>query len=503
MTTAHYRIYNETKLMAQAGNAIWAIVNKRNSGKNVYVHYVEVYNWTTLGTMITADTQTPVPTVLTVGKVSSLTLGAALSPAPLDPAAAAFPGTVRVATGAGYVETAKISKVGVVKNLTNNTYPTPRIGLGSFGTLWTGQVNTTAGLQDIVVRQGEKIAVYCGSTADQNASMPLYIEATLIVEGSPNRTYFVSTVTSVLAATNALLSIDNGAGSGQVVHLHDLCICELGTFDTPYLQLVPVGSVDANAYGDASRTLPVVKMDTSAADLTASQIEVLTNVPILPKGVPTEYLAQSSAGSPKGFNYLQTKDFIGPLYATFFPEGAHAKTAGTTLAPTNMSQGLGRNRSVVKGDSARFGACRPNSRGSCIVLHEGEGIAMVGGAETATIALPIAMSGWLSMDFAVHIEVADATTVAVVVVDAAQAPIIGARVEVKKVSDGSELMNTTTDANGLASATVGYTGSAIGVIVHVRKNSPGDTRYINESTLQTITNLGLTLTVTMRQDTAA
>jgi hypothetical protein len=82
-------------------------------------------------------------------------------------------------------------------------------------------------------------------------------------------------------------------------------------------------------------------------------------------------------------------------------------------------------------------------------------------------------------------------------------PIIGARVEVKKVSDGSELMNTTTDANGLASATVGYTGSAIGVIVHVRKNSPGDTRYINESTLQTITNLGLTLTVTMRQDTAA
>ena len=501
MTTAHYRIYNETKLHAQSGNAIWAIVNKKNSGKNVYVHYVEVYNWTTLGTMITADTQTPVPTVLTVGKVTSLTPGVQLTPAPLDPAAAAFPATVRVATGAGYVETAKIAKVGVVKNLTNNTYPTPRIGLGSFGTLWTSQIN--AAVQDIAVRQGEKIAVYCGSTADMNASMPLYVEATLIVEGSPNRTYFVSAVTNVIAATNAILSIDNGAGSGQVVHLHDLCICELGTFDTPYLQLVPVGSIDANAYGDASRTLSVAKMDTASADLTAGQLEVLTNVPILPKGVPTEYLAQSSSGSPKGFNYLQTKDFVGPLYATFFPEGAHAKTAGTTLAPTNMSAGLGRNRSVVKGDSARFGQCRPNSRGSCIVLHEGEGIAMVGGAETATIALPIAMSGWLSMDFAIHIEVADATTVAVTVVDTAQAPIVGARVEVKKVGDGSELMNTTTDANGLASSTVGYTGSAIPVVVHVRKNSPGQTRYINESTLQTITNLGLTLRVTMRQDTAA
>lgn len=501
MTTAHYRICNETKLHAQAGNAIWAVVNKRNSGKNVYVHYVEVYNWTTLGTMITADTQKPVPTVLTIGKVSSLTLGTQLTPVALDTAAAAFPGTVRIAIGCGYVETAKIAKIGVVKNLTGATYPTPRIGLGSFGTLWTSQIN--ASVQDITVRQGEQIAVYCGSTADRNASMPLYIEATLIVEGSPNRTYFVSAVTNVIAATNAILSIDNNGGSGQIVHLHDLCISELGTFDTPYLQLVPVGSVDANAYGDTSRTLSVVKMDTASADLTASQLEVLTNVPILPKGVPTEYLAQSSAGSPKGFNYLQTKDFIGPLYATFFPEGAHAKTAGTTLAPTNMSAGLGRNRSVIKGDSARFGQCRPNSRGSCIVLHEGEGIAMVGGAETATVATPIAMSGWLSMDFAVHIEVADATTISVTVVDTAQTAIAGARVEVKKVSDGSELMNTTTDANGLASSTVSYTGISIPVVVHVRKNSPGSTRYINEASLQTITNLGLTLQVTMRQDTAA
>jgi hypothetical protein len=88
----------------------------------------------------------------------------------------------------------------------------------------------------------------------------------------------------------------------------------------------------------------------------------------------------------------------------------------------------------------------------------------------------------------------------VYVKDEANAPISGASVAIYKSSDNTQLMNETTDVNGLAEETFNYPGSDVPIYIRVRKSSPGSTRYTPVQTTGTITSTGFTLTVVLIAD---
>ena len=91
-------------------------------------------------------------------------------------------------------------------------------------------------------------------------------------------------------------------------------------------------------------------------------------------------------------------------------------------------------------------------------------------------------------------------SVEVTVIDADNLPIALAQVAVfEDDTDAAAILNADTDSDGLATASFNYVVDT-GVYIRVRKSSPGDTRYISASTVGTITNNGLAVTVTLLED---
>ena len=90
-------------------------------------------------------------------------------------------------------------------------------------------------------------------------------------------------------------------------------------------------------------------------------------------------------------------------------------------------------------------------------------------------------------------------TITITVKDVYGAVIQNAQTGIYLLSDGTELLNTDTNASGVASTT--YSGSTpADVKVWIRKASAGATRYRNYSSVQTVSSSGLTLSVTMTID---
>lgn len=84
-------------------------------------------------------------------------------------------------------------------------------------------------------------------------------------------------------------------------------------------------------------------------------------------------------------------------------------------------------------------------------------------------------------------------------IDEASDPITGAVVVIEKAADGSLVLQDTTDGFGVVEGTYNYV-SDTPVYIWTRKSSPGTTRYINGSALQTIKDTGLDTTMTLRVD---
>ena len=270
---------------------------------------------------------------------------------------------------------------------------------GSTGSCWAR--GNSSNQQDIYVRAGEKLAVFADFI---NHSLPVFVEATVIVEGTPNYTYQVSYYTYLDSEYETVLSIDNNAGSGKVLRLIKLSVSEVGTVDTPYFQLVPIGSVEPSSFDDTDKRLTVFPNNSADGALSSSIGMLFTNVPVLPYGIPTSYIAEGApaAATPRGFNYLNSKDFIGPAYMTYFPEAAAFKDNNqyyTAGAPGTFGTHVSHEYSRIKG----FG-------GAPIVLREGETLGLVSGAETATGTVAIGISGFGAYEFSLTFTVEDAVT---------------------------------------------------------------------------------------------
>lgn len=264
---------------------------------------------------------------------------------------------------------------------TQNTLNNQR-AWSKFGGLYqSGQRASSSVLEPLTVRQNE---AYSLSNSISNSSRPVRLQAVVSIDG---HTCTWEWVTSPMPG-HQLFAISNTGTN--VVKILKIGVSEVGTTDTPYLRMVKIGQIYGIDSGDTTRQMQskIMPMNSTYPSLT-SVCTISTDVGFIPDGVPENYMTDTTAGSPRGFNYLHTKDFNGPCLRVFFPEMCNQK-------PGNNSQDmLGQCYSHLAED---IGVIK-----SGITINPGEGIAIVGSAETA-VGVQAAFSGWPSLIFSATID---------------------------------------------------------------------------------------------------
>jgi len=401
MAKAVYRINSYGRWCAASGNAIMAVTNQPGSGKKVTIEAVEIcpltYNLAGGVALNTAQ----IPTVFDIGFCTVVADGyPRVTPVKTDSTAAAWPASVVVSTGATVSSVAPWRRVALMKSFTGAgatdlAMLTSRCAAG--GAPGAGQAggNLMSAVADVSatpkrLRAGEGFCITVAAGTVLTTTLPLRVKLAM---ATATATYVVDFLTFCTAQDLTLVTVNNTAGSGEVITLLSIGVEEVGTWDSPYLRMVPVGALDAAAASDLTFNLinsECKQLDTASAALNSAQCRVWQDVPMLPLGVPQSYISEASAGSPKGYNYLHTKDFDGPQYAVLFPEFLAA--CGSNMDGTPMS--LPQNANRWKCDQC-----------TKIVLREGDGVALVSSAETATAATPVGVSGWIPFEIAITFSV--------------------------------------------------------------------------------------------------
>jgi hypothetical protein len=387
-----YRIAGEFGWMSNSGNALLAITNPVGSNKKLVIKSLEV---TSLSSCSAVAPSAAEPTLL---KLARATVAGGI-PVPMqavDSLASDWPATVRVTTRAAVSGATDIGRIAVSKRLNQSIqswYARQRV-TGRLSGLVIRRRGGYGATDAITVRDAESVTLYAPSLV---GSTPLRVRATMVLSGSPDRAYETTFITHVIGQGVALLSVENEVASGHVVSIISIAIEEIGTFDSPYFQLVPAGSIEPDAVAAETGAVTIMRMDTASPD-PSSSVRVFVDVPILPFGMPENALAEGSTGSPKGYNYLKTKDFLGPVFRTLFPEYIGTRSAGT---PDGLGHVHGSHRAADMGMRSSHGR-----GGADITIREGEIVALVSAAETAAGATAaVGMSGWASFHFAVNISV--------------------------------------------------------------------------------------------------
>ena len=382
MARHQYRVTGDLTWQSNSGNALLSIVNKNGSGKKITLRSVEVVPLSSTTTATAGSVAAAASTVFALAR-ATVAGGSDVSLGAHDTNATSWPSTVRVVRRATVDSPTILRRIFVSKQLTQTTLSWMSMHRAHGPATIAAQPRKDLSVEGYTISAGEAIALYVQIL---NNSVPLRVTATLVRIGSPDRTYTVRYFTSALSSDEAIFAIDNTVGSGETVVLRSLAIEEVGTYDSPYLQLVPVGAtVDAGS----ADTAVVVRLDTNSPD-PSTWVDTKTDVPILPSGVPESYFSEASAGSPKGFSYLKTKDFEGPRFRVMFPECvAHRPGARPDVLAAASHR------------TADIGV-----RAAGITIREGEGIAIVSAAETAAGATAaVGVSGWSSFEFAVTFDI--------------------------------------------------------------------------------------------------
>ena len=390
MAKYQYRLSGELEWMSNSGNAIAAVFNPPGSGKKLTIRSFEATNLT--------STNTGTAGTVSAGTVRSLALvratvggGDPVTPVPLD-SDGSWPATVTVTVGATVASpSAALSRHPLLKQMNQASLSwlaMPQNAAPRWTALKRGpKRGGTSPVEQVVIRAGESVALYPDNGVN---SVPLRVTATLTRQGTPNRAFAVTTFAHVRQIGQAILAVSNTAGSGEIVTISEIQVEEVGTYDSPYFQLVPMGPMDVTAYTDPGKAVPLLKMDTAYPSPT-SWVKALKDVPFLPLGLPENALSDGGSGSPKGFNYLKSKDFLGPVYRAYFPE--HVGHDLRALLPDAL--GIHTTHKYTDLFFRRAG----------ITLREGEGLALVSGAETAVSASAVGVSGWSIWHVAANIDV--------------------------------------------------------------------------------------------------
>jgi hypothetical protein len=376
MVTRQYRAAGIQNWQSQMGNALIAIFNKSTSDRRLIVNSLEIYS--------NAIANSGGFTKFVIGR-STTDGGRAISLTALD-SEASLPSGIEVRKESSSTISSNINQITWFKVFAQASSSLPQrwgsaIRISDSVNLCLGDGDVEA----IVVRAGESVAVTVGTGSTTNQI--LRVSGTIVVNGSPNRTFMFSTEVFSRGIGTDIISFVNNSAS-DVFKIKKINIQELGTLDTPYLQVVPIGSIPSDNLSDTVKYLTVAPMDSDYGAFDTTKCLVLVDSPIFPYGVPFSYIADASALSPKGYNYLHTKDFIGPSFFTCFAEFNKYNSAAAV-----DSRLVGSSNAV----------CSIVSRFSPIVLRPGEGLAIVSAAETASVTTAIGTSGWMQSDFGITI----------------------------------------------------------------------------------------------------
>lgn len=476
MARKQYRYFGEAAWQAMSGNAILAIQNMLGSGKKILVHSFEVHSRTRgVASWATAYANL---------RLARNTVNGG-TPVPLNPwdTGATLPSGIEVRkfSSSSPVASQVFRRTTWYKNFNLAGVRLPQrwgtsVRIGGIRDGWFEAVQLDNGTTGIVVRPGQAVSLTVESC---NASQLFLVSGKFVLHGTPKHTFNFSTVAWAVSGGVDLISFVNNSAS-DVITIKSIALQEAGTLDTPYLQLVPVGRIDPQSQSDQLMRLTPVAMDTSYGSLSESEAKLVANAPMLPYGVPQQYIADGSTGSPKGYNYLHTKDFIGPRFFTMFPE--------------YTSQNSG----IQADDRCKPFAGRKNNLltpGAPIVLREGEALAVVSGAETAITTSAVGTSGWSLFDFGITFSV-EPTSIPEI---SATGIVPGSRYRVERTSDGSTV---TTGVVG-GSGTFSYTYSAFNGTETMKlkvRNASGTPAYKPYEVTFALTSAGITIPVAQELD---
>lgn len=387
MANYGYRLGGEFDWCSSSGTALIVIENPANSGKKVEIGTFEIHPMTV---MTGAGLAATLPTILSLSR-ATVGEGFPVPEIAMDSDAGALSPDIRVEKQNPVSSvTGTVTRVSAHKVLGNSLGWAAMNRPYGYGRTFKAR-RASSELEGLIIRGGESVALYSSTFTH---TTPLRVTVTFKVLGSPSRTWTTTYFTSVQSPDKAVFSLSVASGSSEVVDLRSVAIEEVGGFDTPYFQLVPVGAIQNLDDSYRNRTSQLVKMDSSYPD-PSSFLKVYVDVPVLPSGMPQSAFSAASTGSPKGFSYLSTKDFLGPVFKVLFPEVCNTIAGGASGVLGNKTM---RGMSLIQ-------------RRSPIVLREGEAIALVSAAETAAGATSaVGVSGWASFELGAQLRVSPKIT---------------------------------------------------------------------------------------------
>jgi hypothetical protein len=478
MARYQYRYNGIAAWQGESGNAIIALLNKLGSGKKILVHSLEINNCTRMTTATLVS--------LSLHRTSETDGGEILPLAKLDSNASLPSGiSLRRNISAG------TSSARFIRAISPKQYgsaaPTLMCKAGQLGRInkkskdsISFHNNFGSDTEPITLRPGETLSLIPNDTAlGSMGSQLLLADITFVVSGSPKRTYMWSGPIWVVSQTTSPLALINNSAS-NLVYIKEFRVHETGTLDSPYFRFVPVGGISPTALSNPQAQLSVIKLDSNSPDLSSSIAQLVADAPLLPYGVPEVYLSDSSAGTPKGTNYLHTKDFIGPMWIGYFPEFTAYGNPGA--ASDKQLSGLSNKLSSIKGIR------------DPIVIREGEAVALVSSAELATGTSAVGTSGWSLFEIGLIFSV-EPTQIPKI---EATGLVVGSRWYIERVSDNVQIAQGVT-SDGTMSYTYTADDTPLNLRFRARKSSSAPFYKTYEATFQ-LTNTGISIPVSQIPD---
>lgn len=263
----------------------------------------------------------------------------------------------------------------------NTVYCQKQIGNDRLaGVYRQGSKRGTSAVEAITIPQNTGVALVTTSALTETHPVRVNVVASI-----DSKTFVWDFVASPVPGL-ALFSLENTGTN--VVKLLRYSLAELGTADTPFIRLVPIGQNYASDLLDTSKQVfSVEPMDSTYPALTA--LKVFGDIGFIPSGSPEVVINEGSAGTPKGVNYLHTRDFNGPAFRVFLPE----MKAGSGVSSTSDMWGHQNSFNMNDMLTRVNGTVREG-----ITLNPGEGVALVASSETF-IGVQGAFSGWPQISF--------------------------------------------------------------------------------------------------------
>lgn len=485
-----YRISTEGYWQSQSGNGILALTNI-SSGKVIKIYSVGINTNTSIGP------STWLNNIFAAYRITDITSYESSAPiSRMDTNATAVPseivsGRYGIITSSDYDNGNYFKQFTYNQNLgtANNGFAKIK-GAGLLGN--NSQIQYSENLSTsvpIVLAENEGIAIM---PRQVRYSCYYRIDCTFIINnGSTDNVYFTTVVATPNSFDNCLFYLMN-KHSTYTIKILRLNMSEMGDISTPFFMLVPIAGVNPSTITDSYRVISATPYDSQSPSL-SSVAGMYADTPVQAYGVPEVYLSEASISNPKGMNYLNIKDFIGPAYQVQFAEiYTNTWTDGllTTIACAN------KNRDA----NNLFASPHP------IVLNEGDGIAIVSAAEnvlstTNMVNLTSLGSYSFNIDFTVesptvsiNINVRDAVTLAniqdarVYIVADAGGPL----------AEGTVIVNSLTNASGNISSSFSFDGNQP-IIGKVRKGTSSPL-YKTSPITGTITSNGFTNTLFLIPD---